>query len=163
MCPQPRAALDTHWNRCDVRRSRVECLENADHMLLSGITDVCDSDGIQCRCALGMFILQRTDLFCDKHKLYTNHHAVYFKYLLALLVIYTSTNGFPGSSDIKNLPARRDTKFLFLGLQDPLEEGMAAHSSILPWRSPWTEGPGGLQSIALQSPTGLSRNTSAAQ
>ena len=69
--PQPHAALDMHWNRCDVRRSRAECLENADHMLLSGVTDVCDSAGIQCRCPLGMFILQRrTDLFCDKYKLY---------------------------------------------------------------------------------------------
>ena len=93
----------------------------------------------------------------------SSHHAAYFKYLLALLVIYTSTNGFPGSSDIKNLPARRDTKFLFLGREDPLEEGMATHSSILPWRSPWTEEPGGLQSIALQSQTGLSRETFTAQ
>ena len=37
-----------------------------------------------------------------------------------------------------------------LGRQDPLEEGMATHSSILAWRMPWTEEPGGLPSIALQ-------------
>ena len=37
-----------------------------------------------------------------------------------------------------------------LGGEDPLEEGMAAHSSILPWRIPWTEEPGGLQSTGLQ-------------
>ena len=36
-----------------------------------------------------------------------------------------------------------------LGREDPLEEGMAAHSSVLTWRIPWTEEPGGLQSIAL--------------
>ena len=35
-----------------------------------------------------------------------------------------------------------------LGQEDPLEEGMAAHSSILAWKIPWTEEPGGLQSIA---------------
>ena len=35
-----------------------------------------------------------------------------------------------------------------LGREDPLEEGMAAHSSILAWRIPWTEEPGGLQSLA---------------
>ena len=38
----------------------------------------------------------------------------------------------------------------FLGLEDPLEEGMATHSSILAWRIPWTEEPGGLQSMASQ-------------
>ena len=37
-----------------------------------------------------------------------------------------------------------------LGEEDPLEEGMATHSSILAWRIPWTEEPGGLQSIGLQ-------------
>ena len=37
-----------------------------------------------------------------------------------------------------------------LGWEDPLEQGMATHSSILPWRIPWTEDPGGLQSIGLQ-------------
>ena len=39
---------------------------------------------------------------------------------------------------------------LSLGQEDPLEEGMASHSSILAWRIPWTEDPGGLQSIGLQ-------------
>ena len=38
-----------------------------------------------------------------------------------------------------------------LGQDDPLEEGTATHSSILAWRIPWTEEPGGLQSIGLQS------------
>ena len=38
----------------------------------------------------------------------------------------------------------------YLGREDPLEEGMATHSSILAWRIPWTEEPGGLQSMGLQ-------------
>ena len=42
-----------------------------------------------------------------------------------------------------------------LGQEDPLEEGMATHSSIVAWRIPWTEEPGGLQSIGLQSQTQL--------
>ena len=45
----------------------------------------------------------------------------------------------------------------FLGGEDPLEEGMATHSSILPCRIPWTEEPGGLQSTRLQSQTQLKR------
>ena len=39
---------------------------------------------------------------------------------------------------------------LILGQEDPLEEGMATHSSILAWEIPWTEDPGGLQSMGLQ-------------
>ena len=42
-----------------------------------------------------------------------------------------------------------------LGQEDPLEEGMATHSSILAWRIPWTEEPGGSQSIGSQSRTRL--------
>ena len=38
----------------------------------------------------------------------------------------------------------------FLGQEDPLEEGMATHSRILAWKIPWTEAPGGLQSMGLQ-------------
>ena len=48
---------------------------------------------------------------------------------------------------MKNLPARQETRVRFLGWEDPLEKGMAAHSSILAWRTPWTEEPGGLQSM----------------
>ena len=47
---------------------------------------------------------------------------------------------------VKNLPAVQETRVLFLGLEDPLEEKMAAHSSILAWKIPWREEPGGLQS-----------------
>ena len=42
------------------------------------------------------------------------------------------------------------TRVQFLGREDPLEEGMATHSSILASRIPWTEEPGGLQSVGLQ-------------
>ena len=44
----------------------------------------------------------------------------------------------------------QETRVQSLGWEDPLEEGMATHSSILAWRIPWTEEPGGLQSMGLQ-------------
>ena len=44
----------------------------------------------------------------------------------------------------------KDMQVRSLGWEDPLEEGMATHSSILAWRTPWTEEPGGLQSIGPQ-------------
>ena len=46
-----------------------------------------------------------------------------------------------------NLPAVQETWVRSLGWEDPLEKGMATHSSILPWRIPWTEEPGRLQSM----------------
>ena len=57
---------------------------------------------------------------------------------------------FPGGSKVKNLPAMQETLVWSLGWEDSLEEGMATHSSILAWRIPWTEEPGGLQSMELQ-------------
>ena len=57
-----------------------------------------------------------------------------FQYSWASLVAQT----------VKNLPAMQDTWVPSLGWEDPLEEGMATHSSILAWRIPWTKEPGGL-------------------
>ena len=63
----------------------------------------------------------------------------------ALFYIYANINisrGFPGGSAVKNLPAMQETRVSSLGQEDPLEEGMAIHSSILAGESPWTEEPG---------------------
>ena len=51
---------------------------------------------------------------------------------------------------VKYLPAVQETRVRSLGQEDPLEKGMATHSSILAWRVPWTEEQGGLQSMGLQ-------------
>ena len=51
---------------------------------------------------------------------------------------------------VKNLPAVQETQVRSLGWEDPLEKGMATHSSILAWRIPWTEEPGRLQSMESQ-------------
>ena len=51
---------------------------------------------------------------------------------------------------MKNPPAMQETGVPSLGQEDPLEESMATHSSILAWRIPWTEEPGGLQSTGSQ-------------
>ena len=51
---------------------------------------------------------------------------------------------------VKNLPAMQETLVQFLGWEDPLEKEMAAHSSILAWRIPWAEEPGGLPSMGSQ-------------
>ena len=48
---------------------------------------------------------------------------------------------------VKNLPTMWETQVQSLGQEDPLEKGMATHSIILAWRIPWTEEPGGLQSV----------------
>ena len=66
-----------------------------------------------------------------------------------LFKLYNPTHvklGFPGSSEVKRLPAMWETWVRSLGQEDSLEKEMATHSSILAWRIPWTEEPGGLQS-----------------
>jgi len=54
------------------------------------------------------------------------------------------------AQSVKSLPAMQETWVQSLGWEDPLEKEMATHSSILGWRTPWTEEPGGLQSMGSQ-------------
>ena len=56
---------------------------------------------------------------------------------------------FPVTQVVKNPPAMWETWVRSLGWEDPLEEGMATHPSILAWRVLWTEEPGGLQSMGV--------------
>ena len=64
-----------------------------------------------------------------------------------VMLLFVCFIGFPGGSAVKNLPAKQETWVQSLDQGDPLEEGMATHSSILAWRIPWT---GGLQSMELE-------------
>ena len=60
------------------------------------------------------------------------------------------TKVFPGGVAVKNPPAKQETRVRSLGWENTLEKEMATHSSILAWRIPWTEEPGGLQSTGSQ-------------
>ena len=69
------------------------------------------------------------------------------------LCICTASLGFPDGSAVKNPPALQEPQEMqvqSLGHKDPLEEDMTTHSSVLAWRIPLTEEPGGLQSIGFQ-------------
>ena len=55
-----------------------------------------------------------------------------------------------GAQMVKRLSAKQETRVRSLGWEDPLEEEMATHSSVLAWKIPWTEEPGGLQSMGSQ-------------
>ena len=64
--------------------------------------------------------------------------------------------GFPGGSAVKNPPAMQEPQEMqvrSLGWEDPLKEETATYSSVLAWRIPWTEEPGGLLSVGSQSQT----------
>ena len=63
----------------------------------------------------------------------------------------TLKNTFPGSSVVKNLLPMQETQVKSPGQEDPLEKEMETHSSILAWEIPWTEEPGGLQSMGSQN------------
>ena len=66
-------------------------------------------------------------------------------YILACAHTHTHTASLVAQA-VKNLPAMQKARVPSLGQEDPLEKGMATHSSILAWRIPWTEEPGGLHS-----------------
>ena len=76
--------------------------------------------------------------------------------MLSFRIAIKILEGFPGGSVVKNLPANAGDAGLIpgsgrsLGQEDPLEELMTTHSSILAWEIPWTEELGGLQSMGLQ-------------
>ena len=68
----------------------------------------------------------------------------------AFHVCYLEILGFPGGSAVKNPLPIQEIQVRSLGQEDPLEEEMATHSSILAWKTPRTEEPGGLQSMGSQ-------------
>ena len=68
-------------------------------------------------------------------------------YLFYLFILF---GGFPVGSGVENLPSKKNTWVQSLDQEDPLEKEIATHSSVLVWRIPWTEEPGGLQSMGSQ-------------
>ena len=79
---------------------------------------------------------------------------IFYHFFFLNLGVSVAVKGFPGGASGKE-PACQTQKTLqtrvqSLGQEDPLEKGMAIHSSILAWRTPWAEQPGGLQSIESQ-------------
>ena len=70
-------------------------------------------------------------------------------YISLIIYIYASLV----AQMVKTLPAMLETWVRSLSWEDPLKQEMATHSSILAWKIPWTEKPGGLQSVGSQSQT----------
>ena len=72
-----------------------------------------------------------------------------------MIILYRNykVTGFPGGSVVKKPPANAEDASSISGRKDPLEEGIATHSSILAWQSPWTEEFGVLQPMGLLSQT----------
>ena len=69
---------------------------------------------------------------------------------MGCLVVTKSIRNFPVGPALKNLPTKRETQVRSLGREDALEKGVASHSSVLDWETPWTEEPGGLRSLGSQ-------------
>ena len=99
--------------------------------------------------------LCRTDLLCTCASpfLPCRYFCLYvFFYIACICVLIWASLG---TQLVKNLPAVQETLLWFLGQDDPQEEGMTTHSSLLAWRIPWTEEPGGLQFMGSQSQSQL--------
>ena len=106
-------------------------------------------------CSTQLENVQRRDLLSTSAPF--PHHALLWHspHLLWLLWILLIRKGIRVMASLvaqrlKRLPAMRETWVWSLSREDPLEKEMASHSSILAWRIPWTEEPGGLQSTGLQ-------------
>ena len=69
---------------------------------------------------------------------------------VGLVICFSYLLGPKLAQTVKRLPTMRETWVRSLGWKDPLEKEIATHSSILAWEIPWTEEPGGLQSMGLQ-------------
>ena len=74
----------------------------------------------------------------------------FLKWMTQILNFFVDSQASLVAQMVKDPPALRETCVWRLGQEDPLEKGMATHSSILAWRIPWTEEPGGLQSMGSQ-------------
>ena len=88
-------------------------------------------------------------MLCTSYFNRSFHISFHFNYTM----LTSFMGAFPTAQQVKNPPVMQEThkmRVRSLGQEDPLEEEMATHSSILAWRIPWTEEPGGLQSIGLQ-------------
>ena len=70
-------------------------------------------------------------------------------------ILIVNNKDFPVTQVVKKLPVMQENRVQSLSQEDPLEKGMAIHSSIFAWRIPWTGKPGGLQFVGSQSRTRL--------
>ena len=91
---------------------------------------------------LGISLIRKADILLKRI-------IVIFSYLLVSSKVQHNWSSLV-TQTVKNLPAMQEIWVRSLDLKDPLEKGMANHTSILTWRNPWTEEPGGLQSVGLQ-------------
>ena len=114
-----------------------------------------DGEGLgslACYSPCGHKELDRTERL-NNNNLSSNHIILWVFFLspeIAFRVLFISIWVSLVVQTVKNLPAIQETWVQSLGQEDPLEEGMATHSSILAWRIPWTEDTGRLQSMGLQ-------------
>ena len=88
--------------------------------------------------------------FLGRNCLYKANEQFLWANLFFPTALITSSWAFPVAQMVKHLPAMWETWVWSLGQEDPLEEGMATHSSTLAWKIPWTEEPGRLQSMGSQ-------------
>ena len=85
----------------------------------------------------------KSEIICFKSQ--TNNKA-----MNSTIVAFALSKDLPDGSAVKKPPEMNETQIQSLGQEDPLEKERATHSSILAWEIPWTEEPGGLQSMGSQ-------------
>ena len=79
-----------------------------------------------------------------------SNETLHWTIIISLFLVLGMVWGFPGCSEVKASACNMGDPGSILGQENPLEKGMATHSSIFAWRTPWTEEPVGLQSMGSQ-------------
>ena len=151
----------SNWSQCSTKRTR---LVTASLVLQYSLKSPCSSH-LECsKWQVLIISLLRVVLILNISSLFQRQD---FIFSLTTLKIKTEfLRGFPGGSVVKKPPAMQETQEMwiqFLGWEDPLEKGIATHSSILAWRIPWTKEPCGLQSMEWQSQTSMKQLNTYAQ
>ena len=88
--------------------------------------------------------IYETFLLQDISETHLSYKSLPYDFFESFIINYTYVKASLVVHMVKNLPAMQETRVQSLGQEDPLEEGLATHSRIFAWRSPWPEEPGGL-------------------
>ena len=133
-------------DRGDKNRSQI-CPGPREAQEIIGERDTEEDKGIEGQLAI---ILDQLVSQHRRESLWVKAYMCCFYFLNFFLLTYSWFRASLVAQTVKKLPAMQETQVRSLGQEDPLEKEMATHSSILAWRIPWTEKPGGLQAMRSQ-------------
>ena len=125
-----------------------KCFQTSSNFKTYLFAYICDFFEVQLICNVVLVSrLQQSDSVTHTHVFFIRFFSIIGYYAFKKKEVELIYGASLVAQMVKNLTAIQETQFRSLGWEDPLEESVAMHSNILCWRIPWTEEPGGVQSI----------------